>query len=69
MMRAMKIIKYLYDHGIAMERLKGTSMPFSSKTDEEAIENMKVTLTIDKLRKAVSLYEYHYGKGKDNYKK
>lgn len=69
MMRAMKIIKYLYDHGIALERLKGTSMPFSSKDDAEAIENMKVTITIDKLRKATSLYEYHYGKGKDNYKK
>jgi hypothetical protein len=69
MMRAMKIIKYLYDHGIAMERLKGTSMPFSSKNDAEAIENMKVTVTIEKLRKAISLYEYHYGKGKDNYKR
>jgi zinc protease len=64
MMRAMKIIKYLYDNGIEMERLKGTSMPFSSKTREEAIENQKCTLTIDKIRKAPSVYEYHYGKKK-----
>ncbi len=62
MMRAMKIIKYLYDHGISMERLKGTSMPFSSDNDTEAQENMKVTVTLDKIRRAPSLYEYHYGK-------
>ena len=65
MMRAMKIIKFLYDHGIAMERLKGTSMPFSSKTDAEAIENMKCTITLDKIRKAPSVYEYHYGKKRE----
>ncbi len=62
MMRAMKIIKYLYDHGITMERLKGTSMPFTSKNDAEALENMKVTLTLDKIRITPSLYEYHFGK-------
>lgn len=62
MMRAMKIIKYLYDHGIAMDRLKGTSMPFSSKNDKEAAENMKCTITLDKLRKSPSVFEYHYGK-------
>lgn len=62
MMRAMKIIKYLYDHGVSMERLKGTSMPFSSNNDAEALENMKVTLTLDKIRRAPSLYEYHYGR-------
>ena len=62
MMRAMKIIKYLYDHGVSMERLKGTSMPFSSDNDTEAQENMKVTVTLDKIRRAPSLYEYHYGK-------
>lgn len=62
MMRAMKMIKYLYDHGIAIDRLKGTSMPFSSKNDQEAIENMKCTITLDKLRKSPSVFEYHYGK-------
>jgi hypothetical protein len=62
MMRAMKIIKYLYDHGITAERLKGTSMPFSSKNDAEALENMKCTVTLDKIRIAPSLHEYHYGK-------
>ena len=65
MMRAMKIIKYLYDHGVEMDRLKGTSMPFSSKNDKEALENMKCTLTIDKIRRAPSVYEYHYGKTKE----
>lgn len=66
MMRAMKIIKYLFDHGIEMERLKGTSMPFSSKTKEEELANMKCTLTIEKIRKSPSVYEYHYGKKKEN---
>jgi hypothetical protein len=66
MLRALKIIKYLYDHGVEIERLKGTSMPFSSKTREEALENMKCTLTLDKIRKSPSVYEYHYGKKKDN---
>ncbi len=66
MMRAMKIIKYLSDHGIEMERLKGTSMPFSSKNKEEELANMKCTLTIEKIRKSPSVYEYHYGKKKEN---
>lgn len=66
MMRAMKIIKYLYDHGIEMERLKGTSMPFSSKNKEEELANMKCTLTVEKIRKSPSVYEYHYGKKKEN---
>lgn len=66
MMRAMKIIKYLYDHGIEIERLKGTSMPFSSNNKEEEIANMKCTLTIDKIRKSPSVYEYHYGKKKES---
>lgn len=61
MMRAMKIVKYLYDNGIPRERLSGTSMVFKSANRQEAISNMKCTLTLDKLRKPVSLYEYHYG--------
>ena len=65
MMRAMKIIKYLYDHGIEPERLKGTSMPFSSKNIAEELANMKCTLTMEKIRKAPSVYEYHYGKRRE----
>ncbi|HLP52709.1 MAG TPA: insulinase family protein [Chitinophagales bacterium] len=65
MMRAMKIIKYLYDKGVAIDRIKGTSMPFTSKNESEELENMKCTITIDKIRKAPSVYEYHYGKKKE----
>ncbi|MFN8288270.1 MAG: insulinase family protein [Chitinophagales bacterium] len=61
MMRAMKIVKYLYDNGIPREHLRGTAMAFKSANRQEAISNMKCTLTLDKLRKPVSLYEYHYG--------
>ena len=35
MLRAMTIIKFLYDHGIEAYRLKGTSMCYSSKSKEE----------------------------------
>lgn len=61
MMRAMKIIKYLADSGIDVDRLSGTSMIFKSANRQEAISNMKCTLSLDKLRKHISLYEYHYG--------
>lgn len=61
-MRAMRIVKYLYDNGISADRLKGTSMVFSSSNREEALANMKCTLTLEKLRDRISLYEYHYGK-------
>ncbi len=60
-MRAIKIVKYLYDHGIAKERLTGTGMVFKSANKQEAISNMKCEVTLDKLRKSVSLFEYHYG--------
>ncbi len=66
MMRAMKIIKYLYDNGIEIDRIKGTSMPFSSDTKEQELANMKCTITIDKIRKSPSVYEYHYGKKKES---
>ncbi len=62
MMRAMKVIKYLYDHGIAAERLSGTSMVFSSANKKEEEENMKCNVTLDKYRKTQSLFEFHYGK-------
>ena len=41
-------------------------MPFSSKNKEEELANMKCTLTIEKIRKSPSVYEYHYGKKKEN---
>jgi hypothetical protein len=65
MMRAMKLIKYFYDQGIAPERLSGTSMKFTSATREEAIGNLKCTVTLEKMRKQISLYEFHYGKKKE----
>ena len=62
MMRAIKIIKYLYEHGIAAERLSGTSMVYKSGNKKEAIDNMKCTLTLNKYHKSPSLFEFHYGK-------
>ncbi|MCS6935256.1 MAG: insulinase family protein [Chitinophagales bacterium] len=64
MMRAMKIIKFLYDNGIDKERLSGTSMSLSSSNKREALENMKCTTSLNLYRKTISLYEYHYGKPK-----
>ncbi len=64
MMRAMKIIKYLHDHGIADDRLTGTSMMFKSANKQEETDNLKCTLTLNKYHKSPSLYEYHYGKKK-----
>ena len=64
MMRSMKMLKYYYDNGIPAERLSGTSMEFSSANDTEALDNMKCTVTLDKLRKAPSAYEFHYGQPK-----
>lgn len=65
MMRAMKLIKYFYDHGIEPERLSGTSMKYTSANREEAIGNLKCTVTLEKMRKQISLYEFHYGKKKE----
>jgi hypothetical protein len=64
MARAAKIVKYLYEHGIVAERLCGTAMMFKSANKQEAIDNMKCTVTLQKERKSPSLYEYHYGKKK-----
>lgn len=51
MMRALKVIKYLADHGIAQERLAGTSIRFKSEDEAAALNNMKVTVSQEKLRK------------------
>lgn len=59
--RAIKIVKYLYENGIARERLTGTGMVFKSANRQEALSNMKCEVTLNKLRKSVSLFEYHYG--------
>lgn len=56
MMRAMKVIKYLYDHGISDERLSGTSIRFKSEDETEAAKNMKLTVSLDKLRKLSTNY-------------
>lgn len=62
MMRSLKIIKMLSDYGIALDRLSGTSMTFSSNTNNQS-ENMKCTLLLRKMRNVISVKEYHYGKG------
>jgi outer membrane protein OmpA-like peptidoglycan-associated protein len=64
MMRAMKIIKYLYDHGIGKDRITGSSSTLTSTNRQQAIDNAKCTLTLNKIKKSVSVYEYHYGKPK-----
>jgi len=61
-MRAMRIVKYLYENGIDADRLSGTSMYFTSSNRNEALANMKCTVTLEKLRDKVSLFEYHFGK-------
>ena len=65
MMRTMKLVKYFYEQGIAPERLSGTSAKFTSATKQEAIDNSKCTITLNKQRKLPSLYELHYGKKKE----
>jgi predicted Zn-dependent peptidase len=64
-MRALKIVRYLYENGIEAERLSGTSMTFSSETDEEAIANAKCTVTLDKMHETRPLREYYFGKRKE----
>ena len=65
MARAVKIVKYLYEHGIPSDRLSGTAMKFKSSTKQEAADNMRCTLTLNKIHTSPSLYEYHYGKKKE----
>jgi hypothetical protein len=64
-MRAMKIAKALYEAGITEDRISGTSMVFSSDTKEGATANRKCTLTLEKMQPRLSLYEYHFGKKKE----
>lgn len=64
MMRAMKLVKYLYEHGITEDRLNGTSMIFTSSDKDEAKANRKCTVTLEKIKPRLSLYEYHFGKKK-----
>jgi KaiC/GvpD/RAD55 family RecA-like ATPase len=68
MMRAMKIAKAIYEAGIPEDRIAGTSMVFTSDTDEKAVENRKCTVTLEKMRPRPSLYEYHFGKKKEEEK-
>ncbi|MFN8309143.1 MAG: insulinase family protein [Chitinophagales bacterium] len=65
MMRAVKIVKLLYEAGIEERRLNGTSMVFSSDDDEQAAKNRKCSITIEKIKPRTSLYEYHFGKPKE----
>ena len=65
MMRAVKIAKALYEAGITEDRITGTSMVFSSETKEQAAANRKCTITLEKIKPHISLYEYHFGKKKE----
>lgn len=65
MMRAMKIAKALYEAGITEDRITGTSMVFTSESKEAAAENRKCTLSFEKIKPRMSLYEYHFGKKKE----
>ena len=64
-MRAMKIAKAIYEAGISDDRITGTSMVFKSDTKEAAAENRKCTVTLEKMKPRISLYEYHFGKKKE----
>jgi predicted Zn-dependent peptidase len=65
MMRAMKIAKAIYEAGITEDRITGTSMVFTSDSDEAAAANRKCTVTLEKIQPRLSLYEYHFGKKKE----
>lgn len=56
MMRALKVMKLLYDNGIPIARLKGTSMVLSSQSDQESIENKKCTFDIEKRKSSIAFY-------------
>lgn len=58
MMRALKVMKLLYDNGIPITRLKGTSMVFSSESEQEAIENKKCTFEFEKRKTSIAFYTF-----------
>lgn len=66
MVRALTVMKALYEKGVPIERMSGTSMSFSSDSKEESIANRRVTFTLEKRKPSFSTYEFHYGK-KINY--
>jgi predicted Zn-dependent peptidase len=62
MVRALTVMKALYDKGLPIERMSGTCMSYSSTSKEESIANRKVTFTLEKRKPSFSTYEFHYGK-------
>lgn len=64
MLRSLKIIKHLADSGVSLDRLSGTSMSTKSEDAKDELGNMKCTLRFVKMRRIVSLKEYHYGTNK-----
>jgi hypothetical protein len=60
-MRAMRIMKQIYESGITFDRITGTSMVFHSATSEQAAKNRRCTITLEKQKPKLSLYEYHFG--------
>ncbi|MBL0310706.1 MAG: insulinase family protein [Bacteroidetes bacterium] len=64
MLRALKVVRQLYLHGIELNRLKGTSMAFRSKTKEEEDENRRCTLSFEKQKVNYTLREQFYESAK-----
>jgi len=58
MMRALKVMKLIYDNGIPITRLKGTSLVLSSQDDQESIENKKCTFDVEKRKSSIAFYTF-----------
>lgn len=59
MMRAMRIVKFMYDNGISASRLRGTGMKFTSSDRAEASDNMKCTIQFDFGKRSPYPEEYY----------
>lgn len=63
LLRSYKVLKLLVENEIELSRLSGTAMIYSSKTDEQYINNRRCTLTLNRLRKRLPLRDINiFGK-------
>jgi len=63
LLRSYKVLKLLVENEIELSRLSGTAMTYSSKTDEQYINNRRCTLTLNRLRKRLPLRDINiFGK-------
>ncbi len=63
LLRSYKVIKLLVENEIELNRLSGTAMTYSSKTDEQYANNRRCTLTLNRLRKRLPLRDINiFGK-------